>query len=142
LSESRLVTDYIIGLLIEARVRVITFAPHTTQIFQVLDVTVFGVLKWRLGYKLPFEDENETIRLIVKVYRHFKQTMVESNIWRAFRAIGFEFDTEVEPYRLLFNEEKLRQTEAFRELWSIDFPLDQLSSWRQSTRFGWINRPE
>jgi hypothetical protein len=77
---SCLVTDDIIGLLTEARVRVITFAPHTTQIFQVLAVTLFGVLKRRLGYKLPFEDEKETVRFIMKVYHDFKQTMVESNI--------------------------------------------------------------
>jgi hypothetical protein len=112
-------------------VRVITFAPHTTQIFQVLDVTLFGVLKRRLGYKLPLEDENETVRFIMKVYHDFKQTMVEPNTWGALQAIGFKFDTEAEPYRLLFNEEKLRQSEGFRELSSIDFPLDQLSSRRQ-----------
>jgi hypothetical protein len=91
------VTDDIIGLLTEARVRFITFAPHTTQIFQVLDVTLFGVLKRRLGYKLPFEDEKETVRFRMKVYHDFKETKVESNIWRAFGAIGFEFDTEAKP---------------------------------------------
>jgi hypothetical protein len=31
----------------ERSVRVITFAPHTTQIFQVLDLALFGVLKRR-----------------------------------------------------------------------------------------------
>jgi hypothetical protein len=78
----------------------------------------------------------------MKGYHDFKQTMVESNIWGALQAIGFEFDTEAEPYQLLFNEEKLRQSEDFRELWSIDFPLHQLSSRRQNTRFGWINKQE
>jgi hypothetical protein len=132
------VTDEIIGLPAEARVRVITFAPHTTQIFQILDMTLFGVLKRRLGYKLPFGDEKVTGKFIMKAYLDFKQTIVESNIWVAFRAIGFEFDTEVEPYRLLFNEEKLRQNEGFRELWPLDFSLDQLSSrrQRQNARFG------
>jgi hypothetical protein len=91
---------------------VITVAPHTTQIFQVLDVTVFGVLRRRLGYKSPFEDEKETVKSIMKFYHDFKQTTVEPNIWGALQAIGFEFDfdTEPEPYRLLFNEEKLRQS--------------------------------
>jgi hypothetical protein len=93
-------------------------------------MTLFGVLKRRLGYKLPFGDEKVTDKCIMKVYLEFKQTMVESNIWGAFREIEFEFDTEVEPYRVLFNEEKLRQSEGFRESSSIDFPLDQLSSRR------------
>jgi hypothetical protein len=113
-------------------VRVITFAPYPTQIFQILDVMLFGVLKRRLGYKLPFEDENEAVKFIMKLYRDFKQTMVEPNIWGAFRVIGFEFEfyTEAEPYRLLFNKEKLRQSEGFRGLWSIAFPVDQRSSGR------------
>jgi hypothetical protein len=117
------VTDNIIGVLTEARVRVITFAPYTTQIFQVLDVTLFGVLKQRLGYKLPFEEEKETVRSIMKVYYDFKQAVVESNIWRAFRAIGVEFDTEAEPYRLLLNEEKLRQIEVFPKDLNFSRPL-------------------
>jgi hypothetical protein len=74
------VTDDIIGLLTEARMRVITVTPHTTQIFQVLDVTLFGVLKRRLGYELPFEDEKETVSFIMKVYHDFKQAMVKPNI--------------------------------------------------------------
>jgi hypothetical protein len=135
-------TDNIIGLLTEARVRIITFAPRTTQIFQVLDVTFFGVLKRCLGYRLPFENEKETFKYIMKVYHDFKQTIVEPNIWRALQAIGVEFDTEANPYRLLFNEEKLRQSEGFGELWSIDFSLDQRSSPRQNARFDWINKQE
>jgi hypothetical protein len=61
-------------------VRVIIFAPHTTQIFQVLDATLFGVLKRRLGYKLPFEDGKETVKFIMKVYHDFRKAMVEPNI--------------------------------------------------------------
>jgi hypothetical protein len=43
-------------------------------------VTLFGVLKRRLGYKLPFEEEKETVRFIMKVYHDFNQTVAESNI--------------------------------------------------------------
>jgi hypothetical protein len=64
--------------------------------------------------------------------------MVELNTWGAFQAIGFEFEFEMEaePYRLLLNEEKPRQIAGFRELWSIDFSLDQLSSTWHNARFG------
>jgi hypothetical protein len=43
-------------------------------------VTLFGVLKRRLGYKLAFEDEKETVKFMIKECHDFKQTMVESNI--------------------------------------------------------------
>jgi hypothetical protein len=111
-------------------------------------VTPFGVLKRRLGYKLPFEDQKETVKFIMKVYHDFKQTMMEPNIWGAFRVIGFEFefDIDIEPYWLLFNEEKLRQSEGFGELRLIAFHLDQLSSrrqrQRQNARQSWINKQE
>jgi hypothetical protein len=39
------VTDDVIGLLTEARVRVMIFALRATQIFQVLDVALFAVLE-------------------------------------------------------------------------------------------------
>jgi hypothetical protein len=59
--------DDVIGLLTEARVRVIIFAPHTTQIFQVLNVTLFDVLKRRPRYQSLFEDEKETVKFRMKV---------------------------------------------------------------------------
>jgi hypothetical protein len=129
-------TDIAIGYLKPLIVAEPTFAPHTTQIFQVLDTTLFGVLKRQRRYELPFGDEKATVQFFMKVYHNFKQTMVEPNIWGAFQALGFEFDTRSEPYRLLFNEEKLRESTGFRELWSIDFPLDQLSVRRRNTKFG------
>jgi hypothetical protein len=134
------VGELILGILRDARVRVISWPPHTTQIFQELDVSLFGVLKRKRQYKLPIQDDQGTTAFVLKTYRAFKQTMVEANIWGAFRELGFEFDTSVEPYRLCFREEILRATPAFREIWALDFPLEKLSLRRQNTKFGWINR--
>jgi hypothetical protein len=120
----------------------VTFARHTIQIFQVSDMTVFGVLKWRRRCELAVGDAKATVNFIIKVYHDFKHTMVESNTWRAFQALGLEFDTRSEPYSLSFNEEKLRESAGFRALWSIDFPLDQLSTRRRDASFGWINQFE
>jgi hypothetical protein len=111
------ITSDVTADLTKALVRVMTFAPHATEIFQFLDVT---------KYELPFGDERATVKFIMKVYHDFKQTMVEPTISRAFQALEFEFDTTSEPYRLFFNEEKLTKSAGFRGLWSIDFPLDQL----------------
>jgi hypothetical protein len=136
------VTDNVIRLLTEARVRVITFAPHTTHIFQILDLTLFGVLNKPPRYELLFETDNATVKFIMKVYHDFRQTMVPSNVWGTFPALGFDFDTRREPSQLLFDEGKLRGSGGFQELWSHDFLLDQLSDRRRATRFGWVNGPE
>jgi hypothetical protein len=39
------VTGDAMNLLNTARVHVVTFAPHTTQIFQLLDLSLFGIFK-------------------------------------------------------------------------------------------------
>jgi hypothetical protein len=38
-----------------------------------------------------------------------------------FQPLGLEFDTRREPYRLLFDEEKLRESAGFEELGSVTF---------------------
>jgi hypothetical protein len=64
-------TDDVIRILTEARVRVITFASRTTQVFPGLDLTLFDVLRWRAVYELPFDDDNVTLKFVMKVYHDF-----------------------------------------------------------------------
>jgi hypothetical protein len=66
----------VIRRLTDASVRVITVAPHTTQIFQILDLKLFGVLKRRPGYALQFENDNATAKFIMAVDHDFGQTMI------------------------------------------------------------------
>jgi hypothetical protein len=121
-------TDHVIRLLTDARVRVIAFAPQITQIFQVLDVTLFSVLETCPKYELPFENHNPTVRFIIKAYHDFKQTIMPRNVLGALHSHEADFDTMSEPYRLLFDDEKLRGSTGFQEACSLDFLLDQLSS--------------
>jgi hypothetical protein len=44
--------------------KVETFAPHTTDIFQVRDLTVFGIFKRERKYSLPFEGVATAITFI------------------------------------------------------------------------------
>jgi hypothetical protein len=90
-------TEEILSLLRDARVRIITWAPHTTRIFQELDICLLGVLKRREKYRLPFDDDRRTTGFLLKIYGMFKQTMIEPNIWGSFREAGFEFDASAEP---------------------------------------------
>jgi hypothetical protein len=77
-------TDDVIGLLAKARGCVITFAPYTTQIFQILDVTLFGVLKRHTRYELPFREQKVTVKFVMKVSHTLKQTIADPNIWGAW----------------------------------------------------------
>jgi hypothetical protein len=76
---SHIISDKI-GSLTERRVRVITFAPHTTQIFQIFDVAFFGILKRHPRYELPFGGQKVTMKFLMKVYHGFKQITDDPNI--------------------------------------------------------------
>jgi hypothetical protein len=78
------VSDGVIRILTDARVRVITFAPHTTQVFQVFDLILFNVLKRRPRYELPFDDGEATLKCTMQAFHDFRETMIQPNMWGAF----------------------------------------------------------
>jgi hypothetical protein len=124
----------------EHNVKVITFPPHTTQVFQTLDLSLFGVLKRKLQYKLPLGNDDQVLGFIQRVFHSLRQAFVPDNIRNAFRMLGFVFSIAESPYTLLLREEKLRGSEAFREIWDADYPVDRLSKRRRESRYGWINQ--
>jgi hypothetical protein len=134
--------EAVIALLSGARVRFVTFVHHTTQIFQVLDLVLLGALKKHATSLTMLDEEQPAAAFLIKVYHDYKQTMVEVNIWGAFEPIGLTHNITQDPYGLIFDEEKFRQSPGFFELWQCDVPFESLSSRRQQARFGWINKPE
>jgi hypothetical protein len=133
--------DEVVALLTNLRVRIITFSPHTTHIFQVLAVVLFGAMK---KHDTCLKDLDETFPAAafpIRVYHNFKQTVIEVNVWEAFAAIEFSYDITETPYRLLFDEQKLRQSRGFVELWDRNKRLESLSTRRRQAKFGWINKP-
>jgi hypothetical protein len=74
------VSDDVIHMLTEVRVCVGTSAAHTTQVCQVLDLTLFGVLKQRPRYESPFNDDNALVQFIMKVCHDCRRTMVQPNM--------------------------------------------------------------
>jgi hypothetical protein len=70
----------IFNLLRDVRVRIMTWAPYTTRTCQKLDICLFGVLKRRGRYTLPFDDDRRTTGFLLKIYWTFKQTMIGPDI--------------------------------------------------------------
>jgi hypothetical protein len=63
-----------------ARVPVVTFAPHTTHIFQWLDLTLFAIFKREGKYHLPFGDLGTTANFAHDVYTKSAKTLTTLNI--------------------------------------------------------------
>jgi hypothetical protein len=73
------VADHVIRLLIEAKVRIIPFAPHTFQIFQVLHATLSGVLDSHARYDPLSWDDSAIAKFIMKLYHDSGQALVQPN---------------------------------------------------------------
>jgi hypothetical protein len=123
----------------EHDVKVITFSPHMTQLFQALDLSIFGILKRNLQYKLLLGIDDRVVAFIQKAFHSLKQTFVPDNVRNAFNMLGFQFHIANSPYTLLLREEKLGGSQGFRDIWDGDHSLDQLSKKRREARYGWIN---
>jgi hypothetical protein len=87
---SHYLTPAVIEFLSTVHVRVVAFArqPLRTQFLQILDLTLFSILKRRAQYQLPLDDDAGTARFIKKMYHDhdflMTMTMIERNIWGAF----------------------------------------------------------
>jgi hypothetical protein len=134
--------DPVIAVLTRKRVKVIIFTNHTTHIFQMLDVVLFGALKKNATGFRTLDEESIVTAFIIKVYHDFKETMVEINIWGAFSSIGLTHYIDQNPYGLTVLRRGIVPTKSgFLELWERNVRLENLSKRRQQVRFGWINKP-
>jgi hypothetical protein len=66
--------------LADHRVKVITFPPHTTHIFQCLDLSLFGKFKKKTSDKLPLENDEHTAGFVERIFHRMEQTLVENNV--------------------------------------------------------------
>jgi hypothetical protein len=90
----------------EHKVKVFAFPPHTTEIFQTLELSLFGMLKRKLPNKLPFGNDDLMMVLIQKSFHLRSQTFVPENVRNTVKMLGFKFDIAKSPYTLLLREEK------------------------------------
>jgi hypothetical protein len=75
------VSDDVVSVLTHAQVRIVTFTRHTTHIFQVLDVVLFGALKKHPNGLKMSDEKQPASAFLLTVYHDFKQTMIETHIW-------------------------------------------------------------
>jgi hypothetical protein len=127
------------------QVKVITFPPHTSHIFQSLDLSGFGNVKNKMNDRLPLDSDDTTAGFIKRIFHTMKQTLAEDNVRGSFTQIGLQYHNETSPYFLSFDEAVLRQSSGFTSLWHRDYPLERLSRRGQNAPFGRVNqtmRPE
>jgi hypothetical protein len=95
-------------MLVNHRVKAMPFLPHTTHIFQNLDLSLFGNFKNRKNDKLPLEGDETAAALIKRVFQMMTQTLIPDDLRNSFIQIGFRYNIETSPYSLPFEGHMLR----------------------------------
>ena len=130
----------ILEILAKNRVIVITFPPHTSNIFQMLDLVIFGALKNVKKGLTPKETLNEVAALTEKIFRAYEQVTTSTNVRASFERAGIMSELDDDLRRIIFNEEKVRNSFEFLEIWNINFDESNLSQKRKNTKWGFINK--
>ena len=106
-------TNEILNLLTTNNILAITFPPHTSNIFQMLDLTIFGAMKTRMKHvscKFQFAKEVEHA---YRLLRSFEEVTCSGAIRSSFRNAGFIYTRTENGYTLNFDEEKMRSKSVF-----------------------------
>jgi hypothetical protein len=133
------VTPEIFRLLSENHVKIVIFAPHTTNIFQAIDLSFFGVFKMKEKFWMDQDDDKTFTATIHKLVDQFHSVATLENICGSFVMAGFLYSTRVMPYVLEFSREGMMKSASFRHVWELDIPLESLLMRRQKAQFGFVN---
>ena len=132
--------DEMLRILAENLIIVITYPPHTSHVFQVLDLLLFGILKKYKKY-IPKDDTiSPKIDHLKRVFHSYEMSTCSSTIRSSFAKAGFVYYQKDEMNYLHLNRSKIENTKEFKEIWDINYPLEELSTRRKNQPRGWINK--
>jgi hypothetical protein len=131
--------DEVLKVLADHGVMMMTYAPHTTNIFQVLDIHFFGIFKLIKSNADESGMVHETANDVVKNIRAIQRSSNLPKIQAAFRKSGLESISVSEPAFITFHEKRLREADGICETWDIEVPIEGLSRRRQESSYGFVN---
>jgi hypothetical protein len=121
-------------------VKIVTFVPHATNVFQVIDVSSFGVFKTKEKFWME-QDNGETFAMTIRtIVRQFHSVATPDNIHGSFVLADFSYKTGVAPYVLEFSREQMVESPGLPQVWKVSAPLESLPMLRQNTQFRLVNK--
>jgi hypothetical protein len=108
-------------------VLVLSYPPDPSNLFQVLDLRLFGRLKSAKKY-LPRSDwEPASIHHIIRIFKADETVTTRTMVRSCWEKAGFEYAKMGEGFHRLANDRKIRESTDFLEIWRINYPLEDLS---------------
>jgi hypothetical protein len=72
-------------------------------------------MKRRGQFGSPFDEEDGTAAFLSKIYRTFKQMMIEAHVWGVFQEVGFELLHAVSPIDFVLRKKNCEQVRGIRK---------------------------
>jgi hypothetical protein len=132
-------TPEIIGLFSEHQIIVLTFPPHTSNLFQPLDLCFFSVLK---NYKKTLRPEisrDSAEGQILLLLEAYEKTATGRTIRSSFSLAGLAPEPNDTKMRVVFDSSLIRNRPDFLEVYNRNLSIDEISQRRASARFGVLN---
>jgi hypothetical protein len=95
----------------------ITYLPRTSYIFQLLDVMLFGRLKSAKKYLPRYQELDPHVDHIIRVFLAYEIATTSTTIRGSWERVGFWFIKRNDTYYLWVNEDKIRGSREFQEVW-------------------------
>lgn len=123
----------------ENNVIVLTFPAHTTNIFQPLDLSLFGIFKKAKNTETDSEMQDEVNKSIIKCIQIYEQTATSFNIRGSFRRAGIIQNIKTSQKTVALKIENMINNPGFKEIWNLNIKINEISKRRQNQKFGIIN---
>jgi hypothetical protein len=118
------IDDEIKVLLAQNNVRLITFPPHTSHLFQPLDLVTFGVFKREHGDLMAKLPKGSQVWQITKLMKALERATDSSTNRAAFRRAGLVLNPAVFPPVAMVRDGDLRTRIAESQLPEAEPPID------------------
>jgi hypothetical protein len=122
----------------ENHVNIVIFAPHTTNVFQVLDLSFFRVCKTKDKFGMEQDDDNTFVARIHILVRHFHSVGTPETIRGNFVWAAFPYKAGATPCVPEFSRERMMESPGLRQVSELNVALERLSTPRQKARFGLV----
>jgi hypothetical protein len=133
-------SDEILRELARNDILVLTYPPHTSHLFQVLDVLLFGQLKVFKKYLPEDNNENREIDHILRIFRAYEGATTSMMIRASWEKAGFSYHQRDGTFYLAVDEGRIRGELDFCEIWQRNYPIESLSAQRRNQKRGLVNQ--
>lgn len=115
----------------ENRILVITFRPHSSSIFQFVDLLTNALVKNRKKEEPQHAELHPAANHAYRLIKGYEAATKSTNVRAAFIRGNFDYKTAVSKQSISFNEERIRNSNNFEEVWRIDYSENLLSILRR-----------